>query len=710
MSDYYYGDSSSHFRVGEEYYSGSPSSRRYSHNHDRQQRILQGIANLKNHQLPSTYDTVAALEHVKTGSTHQQIEHQVSTVTGKRVLHDIDNVIGKGQKLLVEKNHDDDLQQMIYHARRATMLSDKELLWSTPGKGTELRSRFSNAYNRFIDVIRLMVTSGEFRIAMRTLVSVLMDLFRHNTGTNRLMGTDELQHRTNEVRDDVHHVMTGETRVRNAAHHIVDVVADTTDKLVPERVREDVESTVRPHAAGAAEGKETISQAGKNTIRDAVQVAQKRMHEIEIPDSYKEELHSRLRDAVVQFESRHDYKVALHNLFTAMSDVLESSKQYSEEYMEKGKMALSDSEREWKAAFLHARRLIEHLFHDKNLDAVIQSVKDFAYDLQNDKLLLAWFQGWKNFFHKMLTDENFVRSERYRIEARQLSDQTSMVLKDRYRNHALEVVDRFADFAAGIAEDPTNREFIDSIYQIWIDACLDDNGNLTIKKELLDDIVRIMPILADRIAYVPLPRVDYDDPKYSFMMNNAVLKCNGVIPTHVYANIDVHTDFSVPRLVSRMTVRFSHIQISARGIDFEVRKKTGFIKFFERGMMDFDIFDRGLSAEVSYEPWVQRTPECGGVNKGLRLVAADVRIDRFRLSIYNTENHHLVYKMFEGAISKIAKRVLERTITEKLCELLDPEVDTNQRLKRSTGELKLSMPGTPDNTNRLYRTRQYEDC
>lgn len=659
---------------------------------------------MRNYHLPPTQDAVDAIERVKTGSTHQQIESQLST-GGKQVLKDLDNVLTIGQKLMTEKNRDDLLQQMVLHAKKATDLSNKEALKSMKGKGTELKLNVSDAYTKFINVVKLLISSGEFRSAMKGLVSVLMDIFKFNMGGG-LLDVENVRQSSEDVRQEFHGVMTGDNSARDAAHRTVDIIADTTNKMVPDSIKEDISSSVRPHVDDAAEGSLSKSEATRRGIRDTFDVVKSRMGNMQVSDQHKEELFNRLRSNMLKFQARQDYKNALNDLFTAMNNVLETSKSYSKDQIDKGKMAVmeSDADKEWKAAFDQARQLVENIFNGKSLSSIIDAVKTFAKDIREDNLLLAWFQGWKNFVQKMLSDEEFVQSDRFRNEAKQLSEQTTTVLRDKYRDHATNMVNEFKNFITGIAEDPSNKEFMESIRKLWADVCLDDNGNLTFKRELLDDVARVIPILADKVAYLPLPRIDYDGPDYSCMMNNVVLKCNGVIPTHVNVNMQIGTDLSVPEIDSQVTLSFSHVQVSAQEIEFEVRKKTRFFKFHEHGQLNFDIRNRGLSAELVFQPWLQKTHD--GTQKGLDLKTCNVKIDGFRLHIYNADNHHLLYTLFKGMIAKMVKRTLQRTISDNLRQLLDPNAPPKDSGTdgKSKGTVKLSMPtGSGSESNADFR-------
>lgn len=640
-----------------------------THEHEQQRinRIKEGISKMHKGELPTTEQTVHSLEHLKTSSTHHDIE-QVVSPTGKRLVDDVDKIIDVAQKMLKEKNEGDHFQQMILHAKRAADLADRETLKSMKGQGTQIKSNLSMTYGGLIDIVKMLVSSGEFRSAITGLISVLMDIFKYNMGGN-VPNKSSLSN----AKEEMDNIASGEKSGRAAGHDMVDMVADATENMAPDNH----ERNQAPH------------------MKDLVKETKERAYHMEIPQEHKEELITRLKESLKKFQNRPDFQKALDNLFSGMTTLLEVSKGYTREQKEKGKYALenSDADKEWKTAFDHARVLIENIFNGKSIMAVLKAIRTFQSDIKNDNYLLAWFQGWKNFIHAMLKDNDFIESDAFRHDAKELSEQTERLVADRYKDHANDVFVKVKDFISGAYEDSTNKEFMDLLRQLWSDACLDDDGNLTIKRELLKDIPRILQVLSDKIAYVPLPRVEHDSPEAYFMMDNVVLKCTGLIPTHLDIDINVKTDLSVPEIVSYLTMRLSHIQVSAENLDFSIKKKTGFFKVKESGRMDFSIYGKGLFGEIMFVPHVHKTS--GGIEKGLNLERCNVDIDQLKINIHDTERHKLRYKLFKGLIQKIAKREISKMITENLRKILDPKSDNNDannNNNNNTGETRIKVP------------------
>ncbi|CAM6054140.1 unnamed protein product, partial [Sphagnum tenellum] len=262
--------------------------------------------------------------------------------------------------------------------------------------------------------------------------------------------------------------------------------------MVPAHVQDKISSSVRPHLAAYSEGEKGGMSAAKDAMNDTYDVAKTKAYQMEIPPEYKDELLSRLKTSLKKFQSRTDFQDALDDIFDSIGGLVDSSKSFSKDKLEKGRLAVQETQAdsEWTLAMEHARSLLENVFNGNSLQSLIEASKTFYADIINDGNLLAMFQGWKNFIQAMLRNPDYVESESFTSDARQLSDQTGKLIADKYRAHANNVFTELSSFLSGAKEDETNQEFMDSLRILWSDMFLDDEGNFTVKRELLDDLTR----------------------------------------------------------------------------------------------------------------------------------------------------------------------------------------------------------------------------
>jgi hypothetical protein len=614
-------------------------------------------------QFPSTDSVVESLEHMKESPTNASVDEKMSD-TGKRVHHDILNLSTATQRLIAEKNRDetrhrnDLLQNMIAHATNAAKLTRDELAKASStadvGSAEEMRSHLTFAYMNLVTIIKMFVTSSEFRTLAKGLIGILMDIFKYNLGDS----------------DAVHSQSVAESSGRDLAHRAVDVVADTTDRaMTKDPVAEEFSSDGSPH-----------SNEESRSEKNAYAQMKERIYRFEVPQEHKEELLNRLKDNLELFQNRPNYQNTLEEFLNDVSNFVQATKCYSKNRMETGSTAIKQSkaDSEWKEAFAYARSLLEQLFNS-SLDPVISTWKAFYKDIMDDDSLYTWFQGWMALVKAMLHDAQYVKSEQFKQDAQILSQETRKALGDNYRDHAETFHYELSAFVSNVGQDPTTQDFIDQLRILWEDAFLDDNGNLTIKSELLDDLARIIPVLSDKIMFVPLPKYENDGDDLYIFLDQVVLNCKKLIPTHIKFGTTGTVNFSSPPSVDALlTLYVNQVQASANNAAFSFEKKTGMWKFGDSGRMDFDLYGDGLSLDLRLRPWMQRTPN--GTEKGFDVVVCDVKLDKLNLRFHDMQNHTWRYKIFRRLIQRKVKKQLGTILSGAVRNLLDPNVpnDDNQ--------------------------------
>jgi len=642
--------------------------------------VKEGLSRMRKRQLPSNAEVQNALHHVQTGETHQEISQRISSDSGKRALSDFDNVLAKTEKLL-EKNKEEHLQQMIYHAHKARSLTDRETLLTAMGEqGSDLRANLSFSYQSFVNAIKLFITSNQFRNAIKGLLSVLADILKYNIG-----GMGNAPSLSN-YRNEMAAVAKGERSGREAGHHLVDLVADTANSLFPGHVRDELSQATKPHMESVRTGDVSATQAARGAMRDTYNVFKSRAYQMDVPPEYKDALVDRLKQSLIAFHSHPEFQKALDDSLTGVTNVITSSKAFSLKGKETVKETQSDVE--WKTTFDHAKALIENFFNGKSLSGLIDAIRTFLKDVANDNMLQAVFQGWITLIRRMLSDTDYVTSNAFQSDARQLSDSTGSLMSERHRDHATKVIAELKDFFSGLAEDPVNQEFAGAVRQLWTDVFLDENGNFTIKKDLMNDVASIIPILSQHLAYIPVPRFEKDDENMSIAIDELILRCDKLIPGNIESNIHTHLDVANMECINTWTLEMSHIQMSADNAYFTVHKKTGFPRFNETGRVDFNVYNRGVSIRIAYVPWVRHT--ANGFEKGLELRDCDVRINKLYVKIHDTENHHLLYRIFRTIIQRIIKRTLGQIVSDYFRKLLDPAA--NEANDTSDGKVQVHAP------------------
>jgi hypothetical protein len=112
-----------------------------------------------------------------------------------------------------------------------------------------------------------------------------------------------------------------------------------------------------------------------------------------------------------------------------------------------------------------------------------------------------------------------------------LYDQGHHLLRGKYRSHTDRILDEMKFFAHQFDEDPMNREFRASIERLFQDLGNDESGSLTWKPHLLKDVTSvILPEVLEKLYYVPVPRMEYSDPRFDIIVENLIIESDNLAP------------------------------------------------------------------------------------------------------------------------------------------------------------------------------------
>ena len=534
---------------------------------------------------------------------------------------------------------------MIIHSQKAVELTKSENLTK------QTKTVTTDVSQSIILFVKKLSTSSEFRNSLKEFIEIFMEIFNFYIQPIKETSLEAVNNVKFKISETVHEHETP----RDLLHDIVDIAVDTTNKLVPENVQNDINRTLNPHLQNAfdhnVEPQEIVHNLSKDTMNT--------IKEYNIP----KELIIRLKNSLKRFQNNNEFQKLLDNLFDGIDENIAYAKNKINNHTDTVINTLKNSEAqtEWNIAIEHAKMFTENLFNAKSLDPLIQSIKVFFNDVINDKKLLNWFEKWKTFIRYSL------RNIETDFDTKQLS---YIFIKEKYKQDAQELYDEARTFFSGLVNDTTNVAFAESFKTLGSDIFLDDQGNLTIKQELLDDFTKIIPILVEKIAYIPVPRFEYEDNDIFIVLDDLVLECTGLLPTNLNITTSGSLDLSIPEIVGKVNVNMYRINIKATNVSFDFKKKSGLFRWNDTGKVDFNVPNKGITLNLTFIPWVSKNK--GILKKGFDLENCNVKLDSLKLKIHDTKNYDLIYKIFKTVIADILRKQLSKLITDNLTALLDP--------------------------------------
>lgn len=116
-------------------------------------------------------------------------------------------------------------------------------------------------------------------------------------------------------------------------------------------------------------------------------------------------------------------------------------------------------------------------------------------------------------FRRCLQQQGYVLQDEATEEWNKLYDEGRYLLTDRYRDDTNRVVGEIKFLGDQFDQDPLNKAFGQSVKKLFEHLGHDSNGKIAFKAQLAKDFMSIvLPGIAEHVRYVPIPRIEVQDP------------------------------------------------------------------------------------------------------------------------------------------------------------------------------------------------------
>lgn len=177
------------------------------------------------------------------------------------------------------------------------------------------------------------------------------------------------------------------------------------------------------------------------------------------------------------------------------------------------------------------KTLIERFANGTSTDDFFDSLNAIYQDADKDPELKQFFKDLNAYIRKVLKQQGYILEDRATDEWNDLYDRGNFLLRDRYRNHTDRIVDEVKFLADEFDRDTQNKRFAQSMDKLFQDLGNDENGKPTFKPHLLKDLSEvILPDLFASVQYVPIPRIEYQDPQFDAIIENLVVESDNLMP------------------------------------------------------------------------------------------------------------------------------------------------------------------------------------
>jgi hypothetical protein len=212
----------------------------------------------------------------------------------------------------------------------------------------------------------------------------------------------------------------------------------------------------------------------------------------------------------------------------------------------------------------------------------------------------------KEFILKTRSEEE-VRSEEFRTKSKDLAYRGRDLMRELREQEDLKAFLRASD---ELMDHIKNDEYLQILRHhagvVQSDlSYVDSQGQLQVDTDMLSKLQTVLlPVLADALKYIPLPKIESKSAEREFWLDNVVLCSYDIIPEnirfHLESDSEISTrDIEVKSTHTNLVIQLDRLLTELKDVEFYYNKKT-FPSFEEHGKATFRITGEGARLTFTY--------------------------------------------------------------------------------------------------------------
>ncbi|OAA60506.1 hypothetical protein SPI_05630 [Niveomyces insectorum RCEF 264] len=669
----------------------SPSVNRPTNVKQRDENIdrklqLYGIASaLGNGKLPSN-DQVDGTLNRFVGSKALSNPSERLSADGRTLVADLRDVVIQAKKMLLSKNQGNLLQDFIWQTSHFDYRSV-----NVSGEGlpdANARQDGQKALDGLKTLGGLVITNGEFRKLLKDASYLFWDVLADSAAkaSSKVRPPEDAMARIDEPAGD------------NVWHDKPNFSKESFKQQARGVYKKD-----QPAGASGNDAEAATSEA-QMAAQDKSAEYRRRAREYmrsKIPPERKDQVVWRLKAGlkmVVECQQHQDYQQAVETLL----DLAEKYQGHARTAGSKASGAVEGTRSRLSQAEADLKTLVERFANGTSTDDFWDSINAFYVAADKDDELRAWFKDLDGFIRRSLREKGYVFEDASTDDWNQLSDRGNYFFREKYRPQADRVTDQVKFLAEQFEQDPLNKAFGQSMAKLFNDLGKGENGKVTFKPHLVKDLTNvILPAALQSLAYVPIPRIEYADPRFDAVFDNLVFESDNFMPNmfEVYNNNYMSWGRKLAKAGANqhgVQVNVSGIQMDLRNASYYIKKKQGMLTLMDLGIFSVYLAGQGFGFSLKLSTADARDPQ-----HFFRVDKVHVDIDHLKVTLHKSR-HKLLFNLFKPillrALRPTLQGVLETTIRDNFnkwdAKLYQIKKDADRAGEEASGDPDASQPNS----------------
>lgn len=397
--------------------------------------------------------------------------------------------------------------------------------------------------------------------------------------------------------------------------------------------------------------------------KDRVDRGKKFLLEDYFPEERRDQFIYRGKKVILECQKHDDYQESLKWLLSFVEEYAKHGRTIASAGVDGANESAGD--RNLKRSISEIRTLLERFANGQSMDIILDAINALSDDAKRDQELRNWFMDVDQYIRQVLLEPGYVIEPACNSRARELRDNGRVFYDDKYKGHFDNLFSSVSSWFRAMGDDPLNKRFGEDWKRLTKDLLFDSEGSLTFKKDLWNDIRRvILPELVDKVGYVPIPRIEYTDDSLDLVVENLTLSGRNLFPNIVSIEAHNFVKFSPYNSIKdenrhRFTLTFGQIQADMRDVMFYFKKKSGIPKLSDSGIADVVLGGNGLTATATL---VSAGKDHSSVFK---VDDVKVKVDTLKFNIRDSK-HDLLYKTLHPLATRLIKKQIQKAIADAI--------------------------------------------
>ncbi|EEP78474.1 conserved hypothetical protein [Uncinocarpus reesii 1704] len=620
----------------------------------------------KNGKVPSNKQIDIALNSALESKPFARPSNRLSE-DGRIVAQDISNVITSARNLVLVKNQGNLLQEFIWdaeHLQRPDVGTTEK-----PVQREGAKQDGQQVAEGLKTLGTLLVTNGEFRKLLNDATLLLRD-----------MASDSAQKAANIMRPPEEQLsQIDKPAAENVWHEKPDMSKDAVRSRMKSKTQKDkgVDGT-----AGTAHTNGAAAQTNGTVNGEVTEEAKTRKNEFtektkqflasKMPKERREQTIWRVKKMIVEIQGHSDFltgnvttdQQAIETLLSIAETYTGHTKNLSQQGAGNLKGARDESPG-IKKLETNLRILIERCANSTSLDDLFDAINKIYRDADNDPRLREWFRSVNTFIRRCLQEQGFVLQDESNEEWSRLYDEGQYLFRDRYREDTNRVIGEMKFIGEQFDQDPLNKRLSQSLQKLFIDLGTDMQGRVVFKKHLLRDFTNVvLPGIFESLHYIPIPRIEVSDPMVDMVVENLAVETDNLIPNVLEFGSDNYWRWGRKKISNKhdnkVMISATGVQTDLKDVSYYIRKKKGFPRISDSGIMDIYLGGEGFSFRIAGS-----TSQTHDRQHFIKPEIVDVTIKNLDVKLKKSK-HKFLFTMFRPLLFKVMRPAIQKALEKQI--------------------------------------------